>query len=209
MRTAPHVTALFEADFSAVIAHREAHKAEFARDSANLTFTAYFVAASVEAMKSVPQVNARWFEDHLEIPEDINIGIGTALGDKGLIVPVIHRVQTLSLLEIARKLTELTDRARNGKLAPADVQNGTFSISNHGVSGSLLAAPIIINQPQSAILGIGKLQKRTVVREKDGSDAIEIRPMAYETLTIDHRVLDAHQCNTWMTRFVETLESWK
>ena len=209
MRTAPHVTALFESDFSAIIAHREAHKAEFARESANLTFTAYFVAASVEAMKSVPQVNARWFEDHLEVPQDINIGIGTALGDKGLIVPVIHRVQTLSLLEIGRKLTELTDKARTGKLAPADVQNGTFSISNHGVSGSLLAAPIIINQPQSAILGIGKLQKRAVVREKDGRDAIEIRPMAYVTLTIDHRVLDAHQCNTWMTRFVETLEEWK
>src|SRR5438105_6103798 len=208
MRTAPHVTALFEADFSAVIAHREAHKAEFARDSASLTFTAYFVAASVEAMKSVPQVNARWFEDHLEIPEDINIGIGTALGDKGLIVPVIHRAQTLSLLDIARRLTEITEKARSGKLAPADVQNGTFSISNHGVSGSLLAAPIIINQPQSAILGVGKLQKRAVVRETGGRDLIEIRPMAYVTLTIDHRVLDAHQCNAWLTRFVATLEEW-
>src|SRR5207237_7555708 len=152
-----------------------------------------FVAASVEAMKSVPQVNARWFEDHLEIPDDINIGIGTALGDKGLIVPVIHRVQTLSLLEIARKLTELTDRARNGKLAPSDVQNGTFSISNHGVSGSLLAAPIIINQPPSAILGVGKLQKRAVGREQDGRDTIEIRPMTHVTPTTHHRVLDSHQ----------------
>ena len=109
MRTAPHVTALFEADFSAIIAHREAQKAAFACEVANLTFTAYFVAACVEAMKGVPQVNARWFEDHLEIPEDINIGVGTALGDKGLIVPVIHRAQTLSLLDIARRLTELTE----------------------------------------------------------------------------------------------------
>jgi 2-oxoglutarate dehydrogenase E2 component (dihydrolipoamide succinyltransferase) len=209
MRTAPHVTALFEADFSAIIAHREAHKAEFARDGASLTFTAYFAAACVEAMKRVPQVNARWFEDHLEIPEDINIGIGTALGEKGLIVPVIHRAQTLSLLEIAQRLTEVTAKARNGKLTPADVQNGTFSISNHGVSGSLLAAPIIINQPQSAILGVGKLQKRPVVRESDGRDTIEIRPMAYVTLTIDHRVLDAHQTNAWLTRLVETLESWE
>src|SRR5207302_4353558 len=106
MQTAPHVTALFEADFSAIIAHREAHKADFARESANLTFTAYMVAASVEAMKAVPQVNARWFEDRIEIPEDINIGVGTALGDKGLIVPVIHRARTLSLLEIAQRLTE-------------------------------------------------------------------------------------------------------
>ena len=209
LTTAPHVTALFEADFSAIIAHRTAHKAEFARTAANLTLTAYFVAACVQAMKAVPQVNARWFEDRIEIPDDVNIGIGTALGDKGLIVPVIHRAQTLSLLEIGQKLTELTEKARGGGLAPGDVQNGTFSISNHGVSGSLLAAPIIINQPQSAILGVGKLQKRAVVRESSGTDTVEIRPMAYVTLTIDHRVLDAHQCNAWMTRFVDALENWK
>ncbi|MGH6890283.1 MAG: dihydrolipoamide acetyltransferase family protein [Rhizomicrobium sp.] len=208
MQTAPHVTALFEADMSAVIAHREAHKSGFARDGANLTFTAYFVAASVAAMKDVPAVNSRWFEDRVEIPGDVNIGVGTALGDKGLIVPVIHKAQELSLREIARRLSELTEKARSGKLAPADVQNGTFSISNHGVSGSLLAAPIIINQPQSAILGIGKLEKRAVVREQGGREAIEIRPMAYVTLTIDHRVLDAHQCNAWLTRFVATLEAW-
>ena len=122
---------------------------------------------------------------------------------------MIHRAQALTLLEVAQRLTELTEKARTGKLAPADVQSGTFSISNHGVSGSLLATPIIINQPQSAILGIGKLQKRAVVRETDGRDTIEIRPMAYITLTIDHRVLDAHQCNAWLTRFVETLENWK
>lgn len=208
VRTAPHVTALFEADFSAIIAHRNANKAAFAAENANLTFTAYFVAACVEAMRQVPLVNSRWFEDRVELFEDINIGIGTALGDKGLIVPVIHRAQTLSLLEIARRLTDLTEKARTGNLAPSDVQHGTFSISNHGVSGSLLAAPIIINQPQSAILGVGKLQKRAMVCEEDGRDAVVIRPMAYITLTIDHRVLDAHQCNAWLARFVETLERW-
>ena len=208
MRTAPHVTALFEADFSVIVAHRDAHKAEFTQQGANLTFTAYLVAASVSAMQEVPAVNGRWFEDRIEIPADINIGIGTALGDKGLIVPVIPRAQTLSLLDIAKRLTELTEKARTGKLAPADVQNGTFSISNHGVSGSLLATPIIIHQPQSAILGVGKLQKRAVVRETGRRDVIEIRPMAYVTLTIDHRVLDAHQTNAWLTRFVATLEAW-
>lgn len=208
VRNAPHVTAMFEADFSAIIAHRNAHKSAFERDGANLTFTAYFVAASVEAMKAAPAVNGRWFDDRIEIYDDVNIGIGTALGEKGLIVPVIHRAQTLSLLDTARRLTELTEKARTGKLAPADVQNGTFSISNHGVSGSLLAAPIIINQPQSAILGLGKLQKRAVVREAAGKDAVEIRPMAYVTLTIDHRVIDAFQTNAWLTRFVEVLETW-
>jgi 2-oxoglutarate dehydrogenase E2 component (dihydrolipoamide succinyltransferase) len=205
VNVAPHVTAMFEADFSAIAAHRAAHKQAFEREGANLTFTAYFVAASVAAMKAAPAVNGRWYDDRIEIYEDVNIGIGTALGEKGLIVPVIHRAQTLSLLDIARRLSELTEKARSGKLLQDDVRGGTFSISNHGVSGSLLASPIIINQPQSAILGVGKLQKRAVVRD----DAIEIRPMAYVTLTIDHRVIDAFQTNAWLSRFVETLENWK
>lgn len=208
VRVAPHVTAVFEADFSAIIAHRNAHKGAFEKAGANLTFTAYFVAACVAAMKAAPAVNGRWFDDCIELYEDVNIGIGTALGEKGLIVPVIHKAQTLSLLDIAKQLTDLTERARGGKLSPADVRDGTFSISNHGVSGSLIASPIIINQPQSAILGVGKLEKRAVVREAGGTDMVEIRPMAYVSLTIDHRVIDAFQTNAWLTRFVETLETW-
>jgi 2-oxoglutarate dehydrogenase E2 component (dihydrolipoamide succinyltransferase) len=208
VRVAPHVTAVFEADLSAIIAHRAKHKAEFEKVGANLTFTAYFVAACVAAMKVAPAVNGRWFDDHIAIFDDVNIGIGTALGEKGLIVPVIHKAQTLSLLDVAKQLTDLTERARAGKLSPADVRDGTFSISNHGVSGSLIASPIIINQPQSAILGVGKLEKRAVVREAGGVDKIEIRPMAYVSLTIDHRAIDAFQTNAWLTRFVETLETW-
>jgi 2-oxoglutarate dehydrogenase E2 component (dihydrolipoamide succinyltransferase) len=201
---APHVTAVFEADFSAIAAHRAANKAGFAREGANLTYTPYFVMASVAAMKAAPAVNGRWYDDRIDIYDDVNIGIGTALGEKGLIVPVIHRAQTLSLLEIAKALTDVTERARGGKLNQDDVRGGTFSISNHGVSGSLVATPIIINQPQSAILGVGKLEKRAVVRD----DEIVIRPMAYVTLTIDHRVIDAFQTNAWLTKFVETLENW-
>src|SRR5947207_6456857 len=121
LATAPHVTAVFEADFSAIVAHRNAHKAAFESEGANLTFTAYFIAASVAAMKAAPAVNGRWFEERIEIYDDINIGIGTALGEKGLIVPVIHRAQTLSLLEIATRLTKLTEKARNGKLTQADM----------------------------------------------------------------------------------------
>jgi len=200
---APHVTAVFEADFSAIAAHRAAHKEAFAREGANLTYTPYFVMASVAAMKTAPTVNSRWYDDRIDIYDDVNVGIGTALGEKGLIVPVIHRAQTLSLLQIAKSLTDVTERARGGKLAQDDVRGGTFSISNHGVSGSLVAVPIIINQPQSAILGVGKLEKRAVVRD----DQIVIRPMAYVTLTIDHRVIDAFQTNAWLTKFVEFLES--
>ena len=206
--TAPHVTAVFEADFTAIAAHRRRHKEAFAREGANLTYTAYMVAASVAAMQTAPAINARWHEDRLELLADVNVGVGTALGDKGLVVPVVQRAQELSLLGIARRLDELVGRARANKLAPADVRGGTFTISNHGVSGSLFAAPIIIAQPQSAILGVGKLEKRVVVREIDGADAIQIRPMAYVSLTIDHRVVDGHQTNGWLTRFVELLENW-
>ena len=205
---APHVTAVFEADFSAIAAHREAHKAAFAKKGAKLTYTAYLVAAAAEAMKVAPAINSRWHADKLELYDDVNVGVGTALGTKGLIVPVLRKVQQLSLKGIAAQLDELIEKARREKLTSADIKGGTFTISNHGVSGSLFAAPIIINQPQSAILGVGKLEKRVVVREVGGQDAIQIRPMAYVSLTIDHRVVDGHQTNAWLTRFVEVLESW-
>ncbi len=205
---APHVTAVFEADFSAIIAHRNKHKDAYARAGALLTFSAYIIRAAAEAMKVSPNVNARWHDDFLEVFEDANIGMGVALGDKGLIVPVIKRAQTLTLKETAAQLSDVTERARKNQLKPADVQGGTFTISNHGVSGSLVATPIIINQPQSAILGVGKLEKRVVVRSIDGADAMVIKPMAYVSLTIDHRVLDGHQTNAWLTRFVEVLETW-
>jgi 2-oxoglutarate dehydrogenase E2 component (dihydrolipoamide succinyltransferase) len=205
---APHVTAVFEADFSAIIAHREAHKAAFAKKGVKLTYTAYLVAAAAEAMKAAPPINSRWHDDRLELYDDVNIGIGTALGSKGLVVPVLRKVQQLSLKGIAAGLDQLIERAREEKLTAADLRGGTFTISNHGVSGSLFAAPIIINQPQSAILGVGKLEKRVVVREVEGADSIQIRPMAYVSLTIDHRVVDGHQTNAWLSRFVELLERW-
>jgi 2-oxoglutarate dehydrogenase E2 component (dihydrolipoamide succinyltransferase) len=205
---APHVTAVFEADFSAIIAHREAHKAAFAKKGVKLTYTAYLVAAAAEAMKVAPAINSRWHADKLELYDDVNIGVGTALGEKGLIVPVVRKVQQLSLKGIAAQLDELIEKARREKLTSADIRGGTFTISNHGVSGSLFAAPIIINQPQSAILGVGKLEKRVVVREVGKVDTIQIRPMAYVSLTIDHRVVDGHQTNAWLSRFVEVLESW-
>jgi len=206
--TAPHVTAVFEADFSAIIAHRETHKAAFAREGVKLSYTAYLVAAAAEAMKVAPAINSRWHADRLEIFDDVNIGVGTALGDKGLIVPVLREVQKLNLKGIAAGLDDLVERARGEKLTGKDVSGGTFTISNHGVSGSLFASPIIIAQPQSAILGVGKLEKRVVVREVAGQDAILIRPMAYVSLTIDHRVVDGHQTNAWLSRFVDVLEGW-
>ena len=208
LHTAPHVTAVFEADLSAIMQHRSVHKESFADAGTPLTFTAYFIAAAIAAIQKVPVVNSRWSDEHLEIFHHINIGIGTALGDKGLIVPVLHDAQNMDLKDIAAKLSSLTDRARDNKLSPEDVRGGTFTISNHGVSGSLIATPIIINQPQSAILGIGKIEKRIKIRQIDGEDVISIRPMCYVTLTIDHRVLDGHQTNTFLTELVKFLENW-
>ena len=129
----------------------------------------------------------------------MNIGVGTALGDKGLIVPVIHRAQDLSLFEIAQRLQHAVEAARAGKLSPQDVRGGTFTISNHGVGGSLLAAPIVINQPQVAILGVGKVQRRVCVIDVEGSESIAVRSMCYLTLTIDHRALDAFQANAFLS----------
>ena len=200
----PHVTAVFEADFSAIAAH----KAALAERGVKLSYTAYIVKAAAEAMAVAPAINGRWESDRIAISPTIDIGVGTALGEKGLIVPVVKDVGSLSLEQIGAKLDDLTRRAREGSLSGADVSGGSFTISNHGVSGSLLAAPIILHQGQAAILGIGKLEKRVVVREIDGDDAIVILPMAYVTLTIDHRVVDGHQTNAWLSRFVEILEGW-
>jgi 2-oxoglutarate dehydrogenase E2 component (dihydrolipoamide succinyltransferase) len=196
--TAPHVTAVFEADLSAVVKHREAHGKAF-------TYTAYFVRASVTALQAVPEVNSRWHDQGLELFADCNIGIGTALPSGGLIVPVLQKAQELDLAETARRLDDLTTRARAEKLEPREVQGGTFTISNHGVSGSLLAAPIIIHQPQSAILGIGKLEQRVRV---NAAGAFEARPMLYVTLTIDHRALDGFQANAFLSAWVEAVERW-
>lgn len=205
---APHVTAVFEADFTAIMNHRKKYKPEFAALGINLTFTSYFIAAAVEAMKVSPLVNSRWHDDAVEIFSDVNIGIGTALGDDGLIVPVVHQAQNLSLQGIGARLQDITSRARDRLLKPQDTRNGTFTISNHGVSGSLLASPIIINQPQSAILGIGKLEKRVCVVDANGVDSIQIRPKSYVSLSIDHRVIDGHQTSLWLSRFVELIENW-
>ncbi len=208
IRKSPHVTSLFEVDMSAVAAHRACNKSAFEKAGVRLTYTAYFVAAAAVAMKTVPQVNSRFHQDHLQLFDDINIGVGTALGDDGLIVPVISRVQDKSLLELARDLGDKIQRARSGGLTQADLRGGTFTLSNHGVSGSLLATPIIINQPEVAILGIGKLEKRVRVMEVQGQDQIAIVPSCYVTLSIDHRALDAFQTNAWLAAFVEALENW-
>jgi 2-oxoglutarate dehydrogenase E2 component (dihydrolipoamide succinyltransferase) len=208
LHTAPHVTTVFEADLSAVLQDRTQRREEFAQRGVPLTLTAYFVQAAVTAIRAVPEANSRWTDSALEIYEFMHIGIATAVEGSGLLVPVLRDAQSLTLFDTARGLDDLVVRARSGSLAPADVRGGTFTISNHGVSGSLLAAPIIINQPQSAILGVGKLQKRPVVFEEGDEEKLVVRPCCYVTLTLDHRVMDGHQANRFMQSFVQRLEQW-
>ena len=209
IRTSPHVTTVMEVDMSRVIAHRSANKEAFARDGARLTFTAYFVSAVASALRAYPMVNSSWREDGLLLHSNVNIGMATDLGEEGLIVPVIKYADELSLLGIARAINDLAQRARTKKLAADEVRGGTFSITNHGISGSLFATPNI-NQPQCAILGVGALQKRVVViGDNTGNDAMAIRPMIYLTLTFDHRILDGAMADHFLAMVVESLGNWQ
>ena len=200
--TSPHVTTIFEFDFTAVAKHRAANKAQFAQDGARLTFTAYIVAATVAALKKHPLVNSTWTDDGIRLLRDINLGMATALDD-GLIVPVIKNADSLNLLGLARVINDLAQRARSKQLRPDEVQGGTFTLTNHGTSGSLFANPII-NQPQCGILGVGMIEKRVKVI----NDAIAIRPMAYVGLTFDHRILDGATADYFVASIKETIENW-
>jgi 2-oxoglutarate dehydrogenase E2 component (dihydrolipoamide succinyltransferase) len=200
--SAPHVTTVMEADLSRVLTHLEAHKEQFTRDNVTLTLTAYFVSATVAALKAVPIVNSQWADDKIILKREVNIGLAVAL-DEGLIVPVIKNADGKSLLGLAREINDLAKRARAKALKPDEVAGGTFTITNHGVSGSLVATPII-NQPQTGILGVGMMQKRVVVI----NDAIAIRPLAYISLTFDHRILDGAVADKFLMTVKQTLEGW-
>ncbi len=202
-RTSPHVTTVMEADLSAVVAHREANKAQFARDGVRLTYTAYFISAIIAALKAYPQVNSSWSDEGVIVHRAIHIGMAVSLGEEGLIVPVIKNADGLSLLGLARAVNDLAERARSHHLQPDEVKGGTFSITNHGTSGSLFATPII-PQPQCGILGVGAIKKRPVVI----NDAIAIRPMVYLSFTFDHRILDGYGADSFLAKVVSVLENW-
>ena len=202
-RTSPHVLTVMEADMSRVTKHRAANKAAFERDGVNLTFTAYFMTAIVAGLKAYPMANSSWSDEGVLVHKNINIGMATSLGEEGLIVPVIKGADNLSLLAMARSVNDLANRARNKKLQPDEVKGGTFTLTNHGISGSLFAFPVI-NQPQCGILGIGAMQKRVVVID----DAIAIRPMVYMSFVFDHRILDGASADWFLAKVKETLENW-
>ncbi|HEX7592690.1 MAG TPA: dihydrolipoamide acetyltransferase family protein [Anaerolineae bacterium] len=199
---APHVSSVHEADMSRVMAYQKAHEANFAQQGVKLTYTAFFVQATVAALKAWPIVNASYTEQGIVMKRDLNIGIAVAMTD-GLIVPVIKHADDKSLLGIARAVNDLATRAREKRLTPDEVQGGTFTITNYGIFGSLFGTPVI-NQPQSAILGVGTIQKRAVVI----NDAIAIRPMIYLSITIDHRLLDGAIGDQFMQKLKRFLEEY-
>ncbi|MBI5823693.1 MAG: 2-oxo acid dehydrogenase subunit E2 [Chloroflexi bacterium] len=201
--TSPHVLTVMEADMSRVAKHRAANKAAFERDGVNLTFTAYFMTAIVAGLKAYPIVNSSWSDEGVLVHKNINLGMATSLGEEGLIVPVIKGADNHSLLAMARSVNDLAARARSKKLQPDEVRGGTFTLTNHGISGSLFAFPVI-NQPQCGILGIGAMQKRVIVVD----DAIAIRPMVYMSFVFDHRILDGASADWFLAKVKETLENW-
>jgi 2-oxoglutarate dehydrogenase E2 component (dihydrolipoamide succinyltransferase) len=192
LQTAAHCTTVVEADMSAV---------EAARGS--LSYLPFVARAAIAALREYPQLNATLEGDRLHVHEQVNLGIAVALGDDGLIVPVVHDAHELSHEGLARRIKDLADRARTKRLSPDDTKGGTFTITNPGRYGALLATPII-NQPQVAILDLEAVVKRPVVV----GDAIAIRPMTYLCMSWDHRALDGVLAARFLSSVRAHLEGW-
>ena len=208
LHTSPHVTTVFEVDLSAVVAHRAAHKADYAESGVNLTLTAYFVIAAAAGLRAVPSINAEWREGGIFYHYAQHIGMAVAL-DEGLIVPVIRHAGDLNLIGAARAVGDLATRARAKALKADEVAGGTFTITNHGTSGSLFATPII-NQPQVGIMGVGAMEKRVrVITDSYGNDMIAVRPCAYVSLTFDHRVADGAAGDAFLMEVRRLLTDWQ
>ncbi|MGQ9611561.1 MAG: dihydrolipoamide acetyltransferase family protein [Chloroflexus sp.] len=207
VRTSPHVTTVMEVDLSRVIAHRAAHQEAFSRQGVRLTMTSYFVMATVAGLQAVPVFNGSFTDQGIILHRRINIGVAVAL-QEGLLVPVIPDADEKNLLGLARAVNDLAERARTKRLRPEETQGGTFTITNHGVTGSLFATPII-NQPQAGILGVGAIVKRPVVITQNGLDAIAIRPLCYLSFTFDHRIADGATADQFLATVKKRLEEWE
>jgi len=202
-RTSAHVTTVFEIDMTRVDHLRKKYRQQYEeRSGVKLTYMPFILKATIDALKAFPVLNASVEGDAVVYRHDINIGIAVAL-DWGLIVPVIRNADEKNVLGLARAVNDLAERARTKRLKVEEVQGGTFTITNPGVFGSLFGTPII-NQPQVAILGIGVIEKRTVVRD----DAIAIRTMAYFALSFDHRIVDGADADRFMAHIKKGLQEF-
>lgn len=217
--TAPHVTTMWDVEMTAVLAHRAAHKKEYAAAGVNLTITAYFFEAVVAALRAVPAANSSWTDEGVLIKRTYNVGMAVALpadkyGMGGLIVPVIKNAGDLNLMGIARAVNELAEKARTNQLKTDDLAEGTFTISNYGTSGSRFQTPVIV-QPQVGILGVGAVEKRVIVvsqghpLEANAGDYLTFRPMTTLGFSYDHRVLDGATADAFCAVIKKTLEGYK
>jgi 2-oxoglutarate dehydrogenase dihydrolipoamide succinyltransferase (E2 component) len=204
-RTSAHCTTIVEADMSAVAARRRELKPDFERRGVPLTYLAFVARATVTELQEHPILNASIDDDEIVYHDDVNLGIAVAL-ENGLIVPVIRRAQRLSLEGTAAAIADLAKRARGGQLEPDEVHGGTFTITNPGQFGAVLATPII-NQPQVAILDLEAIVKRPVVVETEDGDSIGVRPMTYLCMSWDHRALDGALAARFLAAVKSRLES--
>lgn len=205
----PHVTAYSEADLTDMVNWRNANKKAFQeKHGYKLTFTPLFISAIAKALKDFPRINSSFDGDNVIIKEDINIGIGAALPDGNLIVPVIKNADQKDLPTLAKEVNELATKARENKLKLEDTQGGTFTISNVGTFGSVTGTPII-NQPEAAILATGTIKKRAEVMEYEDGDKIEIRKMMILALSFDHSFIAGETAGKFLSRITEYFEDFK
>jgi len=207
-RTSAHVHAMFEVDLTRIVNLRNKLKNSFEqRNGARLTFMPFFVRAAIIALQQFPIVNASLEGDNIRYHRHVNAGIAVAL-DWGLIVPVLKNADELNFLGLQRGITDLGERARSKKLMPQDVEGSTFTITNPGQFGAVFGLPII-NQPNSAIMGVGGITKQPMVlTDKDGNDSIAIRSVVHLTLGYDHRLIDGAVADQFMALVKKTMENW-
>lgn len=207
-QTSAHVTSFTEADVTNLVMWREKTKKEFEkREGTKITFTPLFIEAIVRCIKKFPIINSSVDGDRIIVKKDINIGMATALPSGNLIVPIIRNADQLNLVGLAKQVNTLADNARNNKLRPEDITDGTFTLTNVGTFGSLMGTPII-NQPQVAILAVGAIKKRPVVIETPHGDSIAIRHMMYLSMSYDHRIIDGSLGATFLTAVANELENF-
>jgi 2-oxoglutarate dehydrogenase E2 component (dihydrolipoamide succinyltransferase) len=207
-RTSAHVHTVFKIDFTKIVKLREKEKTKYEqRNGVKLTYMPFITRAAIATLRKLPIINAQMEGDAIRYPKNINVGIAVAL-DWGLIVPVIKQAEEKSFLGIARAIADLAERARNKKLKPDEVGSGTFTITNPGIFGEQFGTPII-NQPESAIMGVGGLFKEpAVVTAADGTDSIAIRHFLHLTLGFDHRIIDGADAGKFMAEIKKYLENW-
>lgn len=207
-QTSPHVTSFVEADVTNIVQWREKVKGAFEKkEGEKITYTPIFIEAVVRAIKDMPMVNVSVNGNQIIKKAAINIGMATALPSGNLIVPVIKKAGELNLLGITKAVNDLANRARNNKLQPDDVKDGTFTITNVGSFGNVMGTPII-NQPQVAILAVGAIKKKPAVIETPQGDMIAIRHMMFLSLSYDHRVVDGALGGSFLRRIADYLEGW-